>query len=110
MSGLKRKTAKEGTCRTQERKEHSQLQADREQSAFSQRDSRIKISRTQCTQEDRGDEVRWNFKFPLFRAPHRRRQSRQRFKLGRSAVAVHRRGHRVPCVDAEAARIQKIVV
>ena len=47
-------------------------------------------------------------KFPLFKAAHSR-LSRRRLKLGSSAVAVHRRGHRDPCLEAEAARIQKIV-
>ena len=50
-----------------------------------------------------------NAKFPLLRAAHSRRRNRQCSKLGSSAVAVHRRGHRDACLDAEAARIQKIV-
>ena len=53
--------------------------------------------------------MRRNAEFPLFKAAHRPRQSRQRLKLGSSAVAVHRRGHRDACLDAEGARIQKIV-
>ena len=59
--------------------------------------------------QDPPDTVRRNTKFPLFKAAHRPRQSRQHVKLGSSAVAVHRRGHRDPCLDAEAAWIQKIV-
>ena len=59
MSGLKRKTSQGWDPRTQERKEHSQLQTDREQSAFSQRDRKqpsvvARSPQTQCTQQDRG--------------------------------------------------------
>ena len=53
--------------------------------------------------------MRRNAKFPLFKAAHRPRQSRQRLKLGSSAVAFRLQGHRDRCLDAEAARIQKIV-
>ena len=72
--------------------------------------SRSTSPQTQCTQQVRGDaKVRRNANHPPSNAAHRRRQSRQCSKLGSSAFAVHRRGHRDPCLDAEAARIQKIV-
>ena len=40
---------------------------------------------------------------------HRRRRTIQCLNPGSAAVEVHRRGHRDPCLDAEAAWIQKIV-
>ena len=53
--------------------------------------------------------MRWNTRFPLFKAAQKRQQSKQYLKLGSSAFAVHRRGHRDPCLGAEANWIQKIV-
>ena len=75
-------------------KEHSQLQADRKQPSVGSRSpgnsALNKIVETTGVTE----------------RAHRPRQSRQRLKLGSSAVAVHRQD---PCLDAEATWIQRIV-
>ena len=101
-----KKNSKGWGTRTRERKEHGQLQADRKQSAF--RHSYRKEPPPASDSPDIEHSTRWwrrqmqrNARFP----EHRRRRTRPRSKLVGSAVAVHRRGHRDPCLDAEAVGI-----
>ena len=77
------------------------------QSAFSQRD---KKQPSVVSRSPRHSALNKIVETPgVTERAHRPRQSRQRSKIGSSPVAVHRRGHRDPCLDAEAAWIQKIV-